>query len=213
MILGITERYGLDSDCMERYYIGKQFKEIFEKLKVLLFPISSLTELNKVVDICDGLVITGSAIDINPINYNEQPIAPIDNKSEEIDTLDFELIKAFTKAEKKILGICRGIQAINVYFGGSLYQDMEGHKLPLEQRHNMNIKKDSFLYKCYNKENIQVNSTHHQAIKDVAKGFKVTAVSDDGFVEGIEKGNIIGIQWHPEMMEDIKFFESFLKIV
>lgn len=213
MILGITERYGLDSDGMERYYIGKHFKEIFEKLNVLLFPISALTDLNKVVDICDGLVIIGSVIDINSINYNEQPIAPIHEKCEEADTLDFELIKAFNEAGKPILGICRGIQVINVYFGGSLYQDMKGHKLPLDKRHNINIKKETFLYNCYNKENIQVNSTHHQAIKNVATGFKVTAISDDGFIEGIEKENIIGVQWHPEIMEDINFFENFLKIV
>lgn len=162
------------------------------------------------VNICDGLVIIGSAIDIDPKHYNEQPIFPIHNMCEEIDSLDFALIKEFNEAQKPILGICRGIQSINVFFGGSLYQDIKGHKLPLEDRHNIKIEKGSFLYNCYNNKNIQVNSTHHQSLKEIAPMFKATAVSDDGIIEAIEKDNIIGVQWHPEMMDDIGFFESFI---
>ncbi len=130
--------------------------------------------------------------------------------AEEIDTLDFTIIKAFNNANKPILGICRGIQAINVCFGGSLYQDIPNHKLQKEGRHNVKIEKNSFLYDCYNTEKMQVNSLHHQAVKKVAEGFKVVAKSEDGIVESIENENIIAVQWHPEYMMDTKFFEYFV---
>ena len=210
MILAITQRYGLSEKGSEKYYIDKEFKDIFEKLNVLLFPISSLTNIKEVTKICDGLIVIGSAIDINPKNYDEQPIAKIHKMTEEIDTLDFTIIKAFNNVNKPILGICRGIQAINVYFGGSLYQDIPNHKLPKEERHSVKLEKDSLLYGCYNTEKIQINSLHHQAIKKVAKGFKIVAKSEDGIVEGIENKNIIAVQWHPEYMMDIKFFEYFI---
>lgn len=214
MILAITQRYGLSDGGSERYYIDKEFKDIFEKLNILLFPISTLTNISKVLDICDGLVITGSCIDINPIHYNESPIAEVHEKSDEIDNLDFTLIREFDKLNKPILGICRGIQAINVCFGGSLYQDIDNHKLPKTDRHSVKVDKESFLYDCYNVEKLQVNSLHHQALKRIASNFKVTAVSEDDIVEGIEKNNIIAVQWHPEMMKDMKFFEYFInKIV
>lgn len=170
----------------------------------------SLTNLEEVVNICDGLIVIGSAIDINPKNYDEQPISEIHKMKEEIDTLDFLIIKAFNNVNKHILGICRGIQSINVCFGGSLYQDIPNHKLPKEERHNVKFEKESFLYDCYNIEQMLINSLHHQAVKEVAKGFKVVAKSEDRIVEAIENKNIIAVQWHPEYMNDIKFFEYFI---
>jgi len=130
--------------------------------------------------------------------------------TEEIDTLDFTLIKAFNNVNKPILGICRGIQAINVCFGGSLYQDIPNHKLPKEERHNVKFDKDSFLYECYNVEQMQINSLHLQALKNVAENFKVVAKSEDGIIEAIENENVIAVQWHPEYMNDIRFFEYFI---
>lgn len=170
----------------------------------------SLTNLEEVVNICDGLIVIGSVIDINPKNYDEQPIAEIHKMTEKIDTLDFAIIKAFNNVNKPILGICRGIQSINVCFGGSLYQDIPCHKLSKEERHNVKFEKGSFLYACYNTEQMLINSLHHQAIKEVAKGFKVVAKSEDGIVEAIENKNIIAVQWHPEYMNDIKFFKYFV---
>lgn len=209
MILAITQRYGLSQSGSAKYWIDREFKEIFEKLNILLFPISSLTDLEEVVSFCDGLIVTGSSIDINPKYYKEESIAEIHEKTEEIDTLDFTLIKAFDKANKPILGICRGIQSINVCFGGSLYQDIEHHKLPKEERHSVLLDKNSFLYDCYHTEQMQVNSLHHQAIKEVAKDFTIAARSENGIIEAIENKNIIAVQWHPEYMMDIDFFEYF----
>ena len=74
-----------------------------------------------------------------------------------------------------------------------------------------NIKKNSFIYEFYSKEKENVNSFHIQSIKKVANNFKVTATAEDGTIEAIENGNIIGVQWHPEKENNIEFFEHFIK--
>lgn len=211
MILAIIERI---EDIKERapfnnrYYLTEYYKKIFDELGILLFPIISTTNLEKVCNICDGLIITGSCIDIPPHYYNENPVP---NKNYDIDEfkLDKEAIKLFSNANKPILGICLGLQSINVYFGGSLNQKIENHDLK-NKLHKIHIKDGSFLNSVY-KENANVNSYHKQSIKDVANQFIISAKSDDGTIEAIEKGNIIAVQWHPEEMNDILFFEKFIK--
>lgn len=218
MILAITQRYeriDTDKHFKESFCLNKYFKDIFEELNILLFPVSSLTDLEKVSTICDGLLVTGRKIDINPKYYREKPIKET-NLSEYYnleDELDFALIKSFHKLNKPILGICAGVQAINVCFGGSLYQDICNHSTKdVLIMHKIQISKDSFLEKCYGSDIIEVNSFHHQAIKDVAKDFKVTAVSQDGIVEAIEYKNVLGVQWHPEQMKDVEFFRKFIEL-
>lgn len=209
MILGITGRLTNMSN-REIFYINKNFQDIFDKLNVILLPINGLVGIDKIVNICDGLIITGGE-DINPSIYGEsiEHNIILDGYA---DMLDFNLLKIFSKNNKPILGICRGMQVINVYFGGSLYQDMKGHKLTCDERHLINIENDTFLYECYKKEKMLVNSNHHQSIKEVANNFKVSATSEDGVIEAIEKDNIIGIEWHPEKL-DMKIFEKFIEFL
>lgn len=217
MILAITQRYEKFEKELywkENFYLSKYFKDIFEKLNILLFPVASTTELNTVVNICDGLVVTGRAIDINPKYYGEKAIDSTYLSGYDLeDKLDFTLIKAFNEANKPILGICAGIQSINVCFGGSLYQDIPNHSSKEELKiHSIDIQKESFLEKCYKSNRIEVNSFHHQAINKVAPNFNVTATSDDGIIEAIEYNKILGVQWHPEKMEDIEFFKKFIEL-
>ena len=210
MVLAITQRLG-NKNNSEIYFTKKAYQDICQKLNILLIPVNVLTDIDYIANICDGLIITGGN-DVNPKLYNET----INNDNIVIDDiadkLDFSLISAFNKVNKPILGICRGIQIINVYFGGSLHQDISNHKLNINENHSINIIKDNFLYGCYQKDKITVNSTHHQAIKEVAKDFKITAISDDNIIEGIEKDNIVGVQWHPEKLNDLNFFEKFIKV-
>lgn len=212
MILAIIERIeNVDNEkpFHNRYYLTTFFKEIFDELNILLFPVISEKNLQKVCDICDGLIVTGSCIDIPPLYYNEEPVK---NEICDIDEfkLDKKIINIFANNNKPILGICGGLQSINVCFGGSLYQNIDNHNLN-DSTHEIKIEKNSFLYKTYNSSILQVNSFHHQAIKSVAPGFNITAKSQDGIIEAIEKDNIIGVQWHPEKIKDIKFFSSFIK--
>lgn len=217
MILAITQRYEKweDDKYFERKFcVSQYYKDIFEELNILLFPVASLTQLEKVVDLCDGLVVTGRSIDIDPKYYGEEAIEATKLADYHFeDELDFTLIRAFYEKNKPILGICAGIQSINVCFGGSLKQDILNHSCKEEVKmHSVQIEKESFLEKCYHTDRIQVNSFHHQAINQVAQGFRVTAISEDGIIEAIEKDKIVGVQWHPEQMGDVAFFRKYVEL-
>lgn len=163
------------------------------------------------LNLIDGLILSGGP-DINPIYYGEDFKEKIGVISPERDDNEIKILKEFLKTEKPILGICRGHQLLNVYFGGTLYQDLSYFEMePLKHRqdlypeleiHNVAIEKNSILEKLYG-ESIRTNSFHHQAINKLGEGFKVIARSSDGIVEAIEKIDhkfCLGIQWHPEMM-------------
>lgn len=195
------------------YYLNNYYKEIFDELNILLIPVISENRLEEICELCDGLILTGSSNDVHPKYYNEEPI-----KEKTYDKFDeYPLVKkaveVFYQNNKPILGICAGIQELNVIFGGTLNQLIQNHSLKKcnADRHEIEIKKDSFLYNVYNKKSIIVNSYHSQSIKDVAPQFTVTAISNDGVIEAIENGKIIGVQWHPEALRDVEFFDKFFK--
>ena len=155
----------------------------------------------------DGLLITGGE-DINPKLYSQDDVKS-HRLSDEYDNFEIELIKAFHKLNKPIFGICRGLQIINVAFKGTLYQDIDKDYQDLKRRHLHNyhkgklshrvkIAEDSFLDHIYHKKEMMVNSYHHQAVKDLGEGLKVSAYSDDGLIEAFEAEKIIAVQWHPE---------------
>lgn len=167
--------------------------------------------IKKQVENIDALILSGGS-DVNPLMFGEEPSEKLGPVLEERDIFDIKLLKFAMELNKPILGICRGEQLINLVNGGTIYQDLslyEKHSVkhcqcnsPATPIHTVDIKKDSILYEVLG-EKAFVNSFHHQAVKDVAKGFKVVATSKDGVVEAIEKEEgsfILGIQWHPEMM-------------
>ena len=119
---------------------------------------------------------------------------------------------------KPVIGVCGGLQSINVCFGGSL-KKVTNHNLG-GVHHDINIDKDSFLYDVFKTERTSVNTYHNWAIDKVAPGFRVVATSDDGVVEAIEckDKNIFAVQWHPERSFEEeyaiehKIFENFIKL-
>lgn len=212
MILAIIERkenVREEKPFNSRYFLTEHYKKIFDDMNIILFPIISEKNIDKICDICDGLIVTGTANNINPKYYNEEPIKGEEYNIDEY-IIDREAINIFAKNQKPILGICGGVQSINVVFGGTLYQSVNNHNIK-DLTHKIKIMNNTFLNKVYQKAEIQVNSYHHQAIKDVAKDFKISAISEDGIIEAIEKDNIIGVQWHPEKMMDMKFFKKFIE--
>lgn len=194
-----------------RLYINGYFSEIAEKAGFILFPVCSDNGLEEIAAMCSGLIIAGRDRDINPKYYGEEPLEGLEYPEDLYeDELDFRLIELFEKSNKPILGICSGLQSLNIYHGGTLKQHIDEHTSKEQLvRHNIDIEEDSFVHSLYGSKT-EVNSIHHQAINKVADGFKVTAVAEDGNIEAIEKGNLIGVQWHPEVDCEIDTFKKFL---
>lgn len=195
----------------KKFYLSSHFQEIFEKLDVLWIPIVSEQFSEEICEVCDGLLVTGSSNDVHPKYYNEKVLEGKKYKYDEFPMVK-KAIDLFSKNNKPILGICAGIQEINVAFGGTLNQLIKNHNLRNQTKHKVEIKKNSILYDIYNKEEMDVNSYHQQSVKNVAPNFKITAISSDGVVEAIEKENILAIQWHPEVTNDMRLFEKFIDI-
>ena len=152
----------------------------------------------------DGLVLAGGA-DIDPTRYGEAIDGSLGIDYER-DRAEFALIDAYFKAGKPILGICRGHQLINVYFGGTLYQDMPVAALHKRQNgadsaHEITARADSVVGKLYG-EHFFVNSAHHQAVKALGADLVASAYAEGGYIEAIEHcaRPIFGVQWHPERM-------------
>ncbi len=160
----------------------------------------------------DALLITGGD-DIDPKYYHQKPLSRISIENQTIERMDFDLIKQFYKQKKTIIGICRGIQVINVYFGGTLYQDIfTQYQSPLTHTQNTHTVFLSHSLAHYFPTPLLINSFHHQAIHILAPQFQINAISEDGIIEGIEYQNILGVQWHPEKM-DILHQRQFIQLV
>ena len=172
----------------------------------------------------DAIVISGGG-DINPNTYGKEKGDKTIRISDDRDLTELAMLKSAEENNVKTLAICRGHQLLNVYKGGTLFQDLSdsgfndiNHEKPFSDArshiHDVHIETETKLYEIINEQNIKVNSIHHQAINKLGNDLKITAKSPDGVVEGIElinKWDAIGIQWHPEnMLEDpvsIKLFQ------
>lgn len=178
----------------------------------LILPIVSEEAVVRAqAELIDGLILSGGQ-DIQPHLWGEEPHRDIEELLPPRDDFDMLLIQYMTLLKKPILGICRGEQILNAVHGGTLYQDLS-HKeecyIKHRQQcsadiatHQIEVYKGSWLYEVLG-ERTWVNSYHHQAVKEVGKGFKVSAVSKDGVIEAIEKIDeswIVGVQWHPEIL-------------
>ena len=153
----------------------------------------------------DGVIFSGGP-DLDPSYYGET----FWNETVQVDTLrdisDLMLMRAALAAKKPIMAICRGEQLMNVVLGGSLYQDLPTQVDTLVKHgggtwHRIGVEKGSVLYGLFGQDSLTVNSFHHQAVKKVAPGIRVTAHADNGIVEAYEYGDrLIAFQFHPEGM-------------
>ena len=196
----------------------------------LVIPVTKDREIIKAqLELIDGLILSGGA-DINPFLYGQDFKEGIGIISPERDECEMMILEEFFKTGKPILGICRGHQLINIYFNGTLFQDMRyygkdylkhGQELyPELATHIVNIvEKDNMLAKLYG-DKVATNSFHHQSVDRLGEGLTVIAKANDGIIEAFQKKDhkfLYGIQWHPEMMtargnQDMKkIFETFIK--
>lgn len=178
----------------------------------LLLPVTNNPEvIQQMVEHIDVLVLTGGE-DVDPLQgYGEEPIPGMGGIVPIRDFFDIQLARAAVKRGIPVLGICRGEQVLNVAFGGTLYQDIPSQvktKKPVKHNqdapsaygtHSIVVSKGSVLHQVMGADTLRVNSFHHQAVKDVAPGFTVTARAADGVVECIEMNpRVLGVQFHPE---------------
>lgn len=194
---------------------------------VLVLPVHhNLKAVEKLVSRIDGLILSGGT-DISCELYDEELMNERWKGQIERDNFEIAVLSEAKKQSKPILGICRGHQLINVAYQGSLFQDILSqnencHKHRDQEEydrlgHNIKLSQDSPLHKLLEKEEVYVNSIHHQAIKKLGNGLEIMAHSDDGLIEAIYDPNykpfLWGVQWHPEWMsepEKNKVIQKFL---
>jgi len=170
-------------------------------------------EIIELINSLDGIIFTGGE-DFDPAYYKEKPIPQMGKVNAPRDRFDLRLLHLAAERGVPILGICRGVQLINIGFGGTLYQDLptQYHDKSIKHRqtqssveatHSVTVEGNTNFADIVKERVLMVNSAHHQAVKDVAKGFKVAGKSSDRIVEVIEKIDdenwILGVQFHPEM--------------
>jgi len=176
----------------------------------------------------DGLLITGGA-DVGPDVYGEEKLPFCGETSPLRDKEETALCRRALEMDLPILAICRGHQILNCVLGGTLYQDIETqfgaslkhprYEVPRDQVHEVKVEKDSRLYQITGLDTLRINSRHHQAVKALGKGLKITARATDGLIEGVElpgKKFVVGVQWHPESLSDYApeaqaIFDAFVK--
>ncbi|HUL48650.1 MAG TPA: gamma-glutamyl-gamma-aminobutyrate hydrolase family protein [Gemmatimonadales bacterium] len=171
----------------------------------------------------DGLLLTGGE-DVDPTSYHAARHPRIEETDPSRDALEIALIAAARTRGLPVLGICRGIQILNVAYGGTLYQDLPSERptgidhADENRRHGIRIAPDSLAHRIMRKTELSVNSRHHQAVRDLARGLTATAWADDGLVEAVEPAAtggdgawMLGVQWHPEDDTEQSLFRGFAR--
>lgn len=173
-------------------------------------PLGYTTDEEKIqtyVDMMDGFVLSGG-VDWNPMFYGEEKQFDSVEIDEERDAFEKAAFSVIMASGKPILGVCRGIQTINVCMGGTLYQHIEGHRQdkPATMRtHTLEVIENTYFHELIGQKSIIVNSFHHQNVKDLAPGLEVCAVSSEGYVEVVyapQHKFLLGVQFHPEYYYD-----------
>ncbi len=177
----------------------------------------------------DGLLLTGSGPDLPPSLYGERQRYPFRTVSERRRNFELDIVHLAQQADLPLLGICGGMQAMNVAFGGSLIQDIASQVSTAIQHRQQNratnlshavaVTSGSLLRRIVRSISMRVNSSHHQSVKAVAPSLIASALAPDGIVEAIESPAnrfFLGIQWHPEYLFDRhplhrRLFEAFLR--
>lgn len=220
IIIGITHSYENNFIKLSLNYLKalSQFG-----VTSLIIPYSE--NIDEILKITDGIILSGGG-DLSEYLLSEE----IDPKAEDIcpqrDIFESELCKKAFEQDIPLLGICRGIQIMNVSLGGKINQHIEGHMAKYSQvpnkkntiTHNILIKKESPLYKMSKTETAEVNSIHHQCISELSPDLTICAKSRDSVIEAVcaeKKKFFMGVQWHPEKMSDDfskNIFKEFINV-
>jgi putative glutamine amidotransferase len=178
----------------------------------LVLPAVTSSHFREIARCIDGLLLPGGG-DVDPAYFGEEPRIENGRIDPVADAFEIGLIREFLKTGRPILGVCRGMQVLNVAAGGDLHQDIRvatGSPLQHVQQapgwhgtHEITLSEGSLLRAVLKEERLRVNTFHHQAVRRVAPGFVASAAAADGIIEAIEKEGdafVLGVQWHPERM-------------
>lgn len=189
----------------------------------ILIPCAKDTKnCEQIISMIDGLLVPGGP-DIDPAIYGEDVDKACGKFITSEDNYDLALIKEAIKQKKPVFGTCRGLQLINVLYGGTLYQDIPTqYKTELDHSfgdeknpnlHSVILENDSLLAKVLGNCEVTANTSHHQCVKDLGKGLKVVGRAPDGIVEAVENedGSVFAVQWHPERMQDMEMYRNLYK--
>jgi putative glutamine amidotransferase len=205
----------LDSET-ERFYLGRDYSEALEGLGAIPFHISLIPKrefIRECLENLDGILLPGSDTDVDPLRFGEEPHPRLKKIVFEKEETDLLVLEEAENLKLPVLGICFGMQIINVWRGGSLIQDIESEILncikheqgkPLARNsHTLSVEKNSWVSSLTKMENPVVNSHHHQSIKKIGRNLRATSWTKDGVIESIEDTRndifIVGVQWHPEL--------------
>lgn len=199
---------------------------------LLIHLTDDLSVVRALYDLCDGILLPGGG-DVAPHHFGEEPHPALGEVDEQRDAVELALARWSREDARPLMGICRGIQVINVAFGGTLWQDIPA-QLPehLDHRHNTTLRQydvpghdieleaDSWIAGHVDARELMANTMHHQALKEVAPGLRVVGRAPDGVIEAVEgQGEqfVVGVQCHPEHLWSraeprwAAFFEAFVE--
>ncbi len=212
-LIGITMRHELET---ERFYLARYYSEAVEHFGGVPVHISLIPQadyINLLLERLDGILLPGSASDVNPLRYNREPHLNLGTVHPLKDETDALVLKEIERRRLPLLAICFGMQIWNVTRGGTLIQDIASqlpqafkHEqgAPRERTsHHVNFLSESLLARLSGSERTQVNSHHHQAIETLGRDLRATGWANDGLIESVEdvrEGHWgLGVQWHPEI--------------
>jgi putative glutamine amidotransferase len=211
-VIGITSDYQLNE---KNYFLAEAYVQAINSCAgiPLILPDIEADVSGSVMARLDGLVISGGDFDLDPELYGESRHARLGELRPRRTAYELRLLRVALERNLPLLGICGGLQLLNVALGGSLYQHLPaqiesqiGHEQAGKEQasaHSITIEPQSMLYSILKLPEIMVNSTHHQAIKQPGRGLRAVAWAPDGVIEAVESpahNFVLGVQWHPESL-------------
>ncbi len=229
-LIGLTPAHDMESGDVKARPTYMRALKAAGAIPVVMPLDASEEDLKQLSQDLDGFLFTGGP-DVHPFLFGEETQAHCGNVSPARDQMEICLLPMVMELQKPILGICRGIQVLNIALGGNIWQDIPSqvtrdfplaHSQPFSYDmpcHTVALTEGSLLARISESSSIEVNSMHHQAVKDLAPGLIASAYSTDYLIEALEMPDypfFIGVQWHPEYLweknkEAFRLFQTFVK--